>query len=296
MTPKRLTEFKSKLIICNPVAGGGNSKRAYDRFMSHHHLRSDSFKTYFTKGPNDRPNIKAAVDSFQPDLLIIIGGDGTIHQVLNSIGSVDIPVMLLPAGSGNDLHFLCSDRDLSQTIEAKDYTRVESDIWDCNGHLFHNGVGIGFDGSIAGWTQGAELTWLNPQWKYWIAILRNLLFYKSKRCEVKSEQVQYEGSSFMISIANGTRYGGGFEVAPGAQRDDELLDVVLIGHVPVWKRFFYIPKVQKGRHLSSGFVQHFRTNELDVTYKKKVFAHLDGEVIEAEHFRCEYFGKLSVYV
>lgn len=293
---RHLTDFKHKLIICNPVAGGGKSKKACDRFLAQHQTDSDEIKTYYTQGAEDRDNIKRSVHDRDPELLIIIGGDGTIHQVLNALDSHSIPVLLIPAGSGNDLHYLCGGQDLTTTIESKEYEAVYSDLWTCNGHIFHNGVGLGFDGSIAGWTQGTELKWLNPQWKYWIAIIRDLLFFKSLKYSIHFEELNYSGNTFMISVANGSRYGGGFEVAPGAHRDDKLLDVVVIGHVPVWKRFFYVPKVQKGRHLSSQFVKHFKSDELDVSFNEKVFAHLDGEVIQDQHFRFEYFGKLKVYI
>ncbi len=223
----------------------------------------------------------------------MIGGDGTLNDVVNALPSFDIPLHIIPAGSGNDFHQLTSHRSLNSNSDLSKEL-VYSDIWSCNGMLFHNGVGLGFDGSIAHQTQYSKIKWLPLGLKYWFAIFRNIFTYRSKKCVIKSEDGSYDGLSFMISVANGTQYGGGFKVAPDAQRDDGLLDVVIIHKIHPLKRLVYVPKVEKGEHMNLDIVQHFRTNNLSIEYTEEIPVHLDGEVISASRFEFKHLGQLSI--
>ena len=91
----------------------------------------------------------------------------------------------------------------------------------------------------------------------------------------------------MISAANGSRFGGGFMVAPKAEISDGQLELVLIKPIPVWKRLRYLPLMKKGKHLSFDFVEYEQVKKLIVQSKSLLPAHLDGEVIEANRFEIE---------
>jgi len=111
---------------------------------------------------------------------------------------------------------------------------------------------------------------------------------------IKSEDGSYADLSFMISVANGTQYGGGFKVAPDAQRDDGLLDVVIIHKIHPLKRLIYVPKVEKGKHMNLDVVEHFRTKSLVIEYEEEIPVHLDGEVISASRFEFKHLGQLNI--
>jgi diacylglycerol kinase (ATP) len=89
---------------------------------------------------------------------------------------------------------------------------------------------------------------------------------------------------FMISVANGRRYGGGFKVAPRAILDDGLLDVSIIGKVSLLGRLRHIPAMEKGRHLHLPFVHYAQLPLFRVEFSHPVAAHLDGELLEASLF------------
>jgi diacylglycerol kinase family enzyme len=88
----------------------------------------------------------------------------------------------------------------------------------------------------------------------------------------------------MISVANASRYGGGFHVAPNAKVNDGLLDLCLIGKISPLKRIKYLPVIEKGQHLSLSFVQYLQLNKVTITSSSKIHAHLDGEYIYSDIF------------
>jgi len=280
-------------VICNPTAGAGRSKNALNHFRANLESEECNFTIYQTQKNRDHDGIRAIILTYQPDLIAVVGGDGTLNNVINAMPDLMVPIHVIPAGSGNDFHSLTSNRKLgSDTNFSADL--VSSDIWICNEYRFHNGVGLGFDGSIAHQTQYSKWTWLPLSLKYWIAIFRNIFTYRSQHCNVRCNEYEFKGPAFMISVANGTQYGGGFKVAPDAKIDDGLLDIVLIKKIHPIKRLFYVPKVEKGKHMHLDVVEHVRTSDLIVEYDTVILVHMDGEVFEAKKFVFKKLGEIQV--
>jgi len=97
-------------------------------------------------------------------------------------------------------------------------------------------------------------------------------------------------------ICNGSRYGGGFMVAPQAFVDDGFLDIMLIKRIASFMRFFYVPKVEKGMHLNFDFVEAGKSKKVFIKSSEKVATHLDGEQMEANEFEIEILeGKFLFY-
>ncbi|HKP31254.1 MAG TPA: hypothetical protein VJT83_00930, partial [Chitinophagaceae bacterium] len=104
--------------------------------------------------------------------------------------------------------------------------------------------------------------------------------------KVSADNFSWSGHSFMITIANGSRYGGGFMVAPNAIIDDGLLDTIILPKIPVIKRFFYLPKVEKGKHLN--LASHISlSKKITVESATIMIAHLDGELMIDNKFEIE---------
>lgn len=91
----------------------------------------------------------------------------------------------------------------------------------------------------------------------------------------------------MISVANGRRYGGGFNVNPEGLIDDALLDVNIIGHISPLLRFRYLPMIEKGTHLALPVVTYLKTGSVIIKAAGIVPAHVDGEYFVASEFVIE---------
>lgn len=283
--------FQRPLCIINPVSGNGS---AHSRFLKEYLDLSSEYPNtsfYITCKQGDLQGIKSAINDHEPDLLVVYGGDGTLNDVING-SDAEIPVALVPAGSGNDFAALIGIEKKSSITERLKKTNTEAyDVGDCNGRLFMNGLGIGFDGEIARQTVSNKSSLPNFL-KYYLAIFRSIFFYKESRSEIEwDESGKAEGEYLMITVANGRRYGGSFKVAPISSANDGLLDLVLIRKVHPLLRPVYLPLVVIGKHLKLSFVQHHQVRSVRISANHILPAHTDGELMLSNTYDVHFKTK-----
>lgn len=217
----------------------------------------------------------------------IVGGDGTLNYFINRYPQFDLPMAVFKGGTGNDFHWLLYG-NLSVAEQAEHVLQTAPkriDAGYCNNRLFLNGVGIGFDGKIAQYLLGKKKR--AGKLSYYKAVLQNVFFFKEFLCTVNSDGFTWGKKCLMISVANGRRYGGGFTVNPGGLINDGLLDVYLIGRVPPWLRFRYLPMIEKGGHTALPFVTYVKNGAVHIKADGTVPAHVDGEYFAASEFVIE---------
>jgi diacylglycerol kinase (ATP) len=227
-------------------------------------------------------NFPATLESFTD--VVIIGGDGTINFVINRYPDISLPIGIVPAGSGNDLAYtLFPKTKLSEQVEnAMHGETLLIDAGLCNGRIFLNCLGIGFDGEVA--REIPAIKWLAGRFKYYWVVIKKILSYRSRVISINWQDGIKDGRIFMLTAANGYRSGGGFKVAPEADWQDGLLELVIINPLPVWKRFLYLPSIEKGNHLGLSFVESSKVQKLTITSPEPIAGHLDGELIEGCFF------------
>jgi diacylglycerol kinase family enzyme len=159
----------------------------------------------------------------------------------------------------------------------------------CNGRLFLNGVGIGFDGAIVKDLEGKKK--VAGKATYLLSILKNIFTYKEKYCQLALDNETLAQDCFMISVANGSRYGGSFQVAPKASVKDALLDVMVVGRIAAASRIRYLPVIEKGEHIHLSFIQYRHSTHITIQSEKPLPAHIDGEFICTSFFQIECLPK-----
>jgi diacylglycerol kinase (ATP) len=226
----------------------------------------------------------------------LVGGDGTLNFFINKHPSVNIPIALFKGGTGNDFAWkLYGDKTVDEYFDiALNGIARKVDGGICNKKYFVNGVGIGFDGEVAH-AMGAN-KFLSGHGAYLFAVLQKVLFYQEKQMMIETETWTRDEELFMITAANGSRYGGGFLVAPQAIIDDGKLDIVIIKKIPPLLRFFHLPKVKKGKHLVLSFVETYRSAKLSVRAANPLTAHIDGETMQANHFEIEVLPQKFLFL
>ena len=236
-----------------------------------------------------RVTYTAFTDSWPLDLeeftsVWIVGGDGTLNYFVNHYKNVHLPLALFPGGTGNDFHWMlystCTIEQQVERVLIGDVQQIDAGV--CNGYVFCNGLGIGFDGAIVYDLLGKQ-KW-QGKLSYFASIVRNLAGYRETNCKVYSKEKELSTSCFMISVANGKRYGGGFYVAPKAALNDGKLDVSTITKVSLLQRLRYLPIMEKGKHLHLPFVHYHQNNSVVIECQKNMHAHLDGEYLSAKRF------------
>jgi diacylglycerol kinase (ATP) len=226
----------------------------------------------------------------------IIGGDGTINWFINQYPSIQLPLALFGGGSGNDFHWMLygnktTEQQVEQVLEGVPQL-VDAGV--CNEKLFLNGVGIGFDGAIVHDLLGKKK--LAGKASYLLSILKQMVGYHEKPCVLQMPGETIKQDCFMISVANGRRYGGGFHVTPNAILIDGLLDINIVGKISPIKRMKYLPVIEKGEHLNLDFIKYRQTDKIIISSPTKLHAHLDGEYIYADVFDIEILPRRFSFI
>jgi diacylglycerol kinase (ATP) len=268
------TPGRNFCIIVNPNAGGGAPLQLLPEVEKELALRFYNYSIFKDLLPND-------ISGFSD--LVIVGGDGTINKTLNHFSDINIPIIILPAGTGNDFSWKLYGKKSSMDIlkDVIDNEPIKVDAGCCNGRIFLNGVGIGFDGEVARQLgEKKSLGFLS----YLLAVLKTIFYYKASLITIDGNEIQKENRYLMISVANGSRYGGGFMVAPKAIINDGVLDLVLVEALPVLQRLRYLPLMKKGGHITRSFVAYYNVEKIIITSDQILPAHLDGELLCSNRF------------
>jgi diacylglycerol kinase (ATP) len=273
---------KNIAIVCNPTPENEKALRitnSIEIFLSGMDVRH---KVFTTEWPE-------AFDGFGE--VWIVGGDGTANWFVNHYSTIRLPLTIFPGGSGNDFHWmLYGDQTLEQQVEYVLQCRPQMiDAGICNEKFFLNGVGIGFDGAIVHDLLGKKK--LGGKASYLLSILKQIVSYHEKPCVLQMPGETISEDCFLISVANGKRYGGGFLVAPKASVSDDMFDVNIVGKVSPIKRIKYLPAIEKGEHLNLDFVKYKKTDKVIIHSTSKLHAHMDGEYFQNDYFDIELLPK-----
>jgi YegS/Rv2252/BmrU family lipid kinase len=271
-----LTTLKHIAIVCNPRAGKGKSLRLCKQLEQKIRTQHFSFETFSDQWPSQ-------FDGFTD--VFIAGGDGTLNYFINKYPDITIPLSIFKGGSGNDFAWkLYGNISLEEQFEKAlngQAKRVDAGI--CNGRYFLNGVGVGFDGEVVK-AMGKKRFISAGHIAYLWTVIKKILFYRERELLLNYNGIEYSKKYFMISIANGSRYGGGFMVAPNAVIDDGAFEMVMITCIHPLRRFYYLPRVEKGRHMMYPFVSVSPVKKITISSARPIAAHIDGELMEDANF------------
>jgi diacylglycerol kinase (ATP) len=242
----------------------------------------------------DRPRhaIDLARDSASEavDVVVAIGGDGTVHEVVN--GLMQIPreqrprLGIIPVGSGNDfaanVGLPKKSEDAAQRLFGGTTRTVDvGTITDGTGRTeyWDNTVGIGFSGAVN--IASRNLTKLRGFLGYLVAVLQTII-YKPQELDAKMAfegHPNHQQGISMLAICNGPREGGGFPVAPDAVLDDGKITYTIMRNVNRAQMLFFLPVVLTAQHLRfKKFFTPGTTTDFSIKTDKTMAIHTDGEV------------------
>ena len=265
-------------IVCNPMAGVGRAIDLADKILNE--LSGRGIGNFLFK-KNWPTNFDGYTDVF------IVGGDGTLNYFVNQYPNVEIPLVIFNGGTGNDVHWLLyGNKGFEEQLAIALFGNAKPvDAGRCNDKFFMNGVGMGFEGAVAKSLTGKKKK--AGKASFMTAVLKNIFSYTSKEYTISSEECNQESRNLLISIMNGQRAGGGFHIAPVSLINDGILDVVLVDKLHPLQRLFWLPVIEKGKHLHLSFIKHFGTKKIIISSDNSIQAHLDGEYYEAKRLEIE---------
>ncbi len=273
-------------LILNPICNHGRSlQRAAD-------LRS-LLTTYDaewsgTEYPGHAIELARQAGEQGYDLVIALGGDGTVHEVVN--GLMQVPqekrpaLGIIPLGSGNDFAHILQipaepDQALQSALHGTPHRLDIASVCDENGRLeyFNNTIGIGFDAIVNIYTR--QITRIHGFMMYFIALIQTIFrSFEAVDLHVQTDQESWDLNTLLLALGNGPREGGGFLVTPEAKYDDGILNYVTIRKISRLMMLRLVPEVMKGTHGRFKMVQMGRCHKASLQSQQPLYVHCDGEV------------------
>jgi diacylglycerol kinase (ATP) len=234
------------------------------------------FDTEFSTGiAHAREIAKAAIGEY--DIVIAVGGDGTVNEVASGIAGTDTILGIIPYGSGNGLsRFLNIPMDVEGAFKVFNDARVINiDAAKMNGQWFFNMAGMGFDAHISDvFANGSKKRGF---FSYFKSSLQEIANYKSHTYHLEIDGVKYDREAFMLSMANSSQYGNNAHVSPTASVQDGLLDVCIIKPFPLYRFPEMGLRMFTKTADTSKYVEIIKGKHITVKRMESGPVHLDGE-------------------
>ncbi len=211
------------------------------------------------------------------EIPVVMSGDGLIGQVGGALANGDVPMGIMPGGRGNDLaRVLDIPTDVERAVDVIAAGRQRTiDVGEVNGHRYLCIASFGFDSDANRIANEAKLVRGNLVYLY--AALRALAAWKPARFTVVADGETTEFSGYSVAICNSKAYGGGMFVAPDAELDDGMVDVVLTAQTGKLHFLANLPKVFKGAHTENEEVTILRAAEVEVRADREFAIYADGD-------------------
>ena len=239
-------------------------------------------------------HLAQAASEARDSLLVVVGGDGTVNEVVNGVAGAGAEIAVLPCGTGQDFgrtHGIPSRFDdavrvaLGDERRTIDLGRVELD--DGTSRFFANVASAGMSGAVARRANGMTKA-LGGRVTFFYALTREFIRWQNTQVTVRlDEGVRREGPMHDVIVANGRYHAGGMKLAPEARQDDGLFDVVTIGDVTKLDFLTTAPKLYSGRYLAHLKVELVRSSFAAIDADVPLPIEVDGEPIGTTPARFE---------
>lgn len=291
-------------LLINPKAGGGKGKKRGEQIAAVMKYEQLEFTALETKYPFHEEKIvekllASVLIPWNPQLkikqtfplLIVIGGDGTLHQVLNSLTS-QVPIAYIPAGTGNDFArslgllqppIKVLEKILQTTQPRKVNCLKILEQTSKDSKVCVNNVGIGLDAAIVHATNHSTTKQRLYKYKagffsYIPAVLRTLFkqegFPVTIECDGKT---YYYKRAFLCTLTNHPYFGGGVNISPMADINEPQVDLTLVEKPSMLKLFYLVLLLILQKHSHSKYFHRFKASSVQIDSPTKQFLQQDGE-------------------
>lgn len=281
-------------LILNPAAGGGSAGRNWSRLEAILAEEKIAITLHRTTRSGEA---RTLADQFAGgcERLLLVGGDGTVNEVVNGLmdarqrGAATPAFGVIPATTGNDfartIGMPLPNREAVRALRtsrprALDIGRVDYEVsGKAVSRHFVLACAAGIAAEVAESANrgskrfGGTLPFLT-------SLLRLVVGYKAPRVTAKSgDEIVWDGAALAAVVANTANLGGGMKIAPGARIDDGQLDFVCLGDRPLWQRLRHLPRIYTGTHLRLEGVLSRPVTELHLTSDPPALLGVDGETL-----------------
>ena len=289
----------SWFIIANPTSGNSKFSKKWKQIEQFLNTKNINYSFAFTQ--YSKHEIELVQNAIQQGFrnFISVGGDGTLHNVVNGImmqryvKTSDITIAVIPLGTGNDwIKTYNIPEDIEKSIEIINKKKtILQDIGvlkteNSTISYFNNVAGLGYDGYIVNKLNSLKRF---GGIAYLLSGLAGLLFYKKSIFKIIFNDKIIETNCLMTLFGICKFSGGGMQFTKDVDTSDGLLDITIAKNLNLFDLIFNLPKLYNGKIVHHKKIETYKTKEITVIPKKsKPFIQADGELIET--------GKVSVSI
>ncbi len=262
-------------FIINPISGTSN-KYSYDVKIKQFFADSNiNTIVKFTTAAGDATKIAIDFVNDAIDAIVVVGGDGTVNEVVNGIGMSGVPMGIIPSGSGNGLaRHLGISLILKRALETIKQGFVQPiDIISINNKLSVNVSGLGFDALVAHKFQNLSKRGLVSYIKI---VISEFLAYKIQNYKIIIDGKEYTKDAFLISIANSSQFGNNAFISPSSSVSDGEMDICIVKPFLKIESPIVIEQLMTGRLDKGKYLEVIRAKEVVIRQESDIF-HIDGD-------------------
>jgi len=264
------------LFIINPISGGHNKKKIIKAIPKILDENRFDISIMHTKYAGHATEIAINAVETNVDIVVAVGGDGTINEVASQLVKTNTKMAIIPSGSGNglarDLEIPLHYKKALQLINSLNIKQIDTGV--CNNQYFFSLAGIGFDAKVAyEFNRGKKRKFLGYTW----AIFKEFFCSKDQFYEIELENEKITGKFFFITVANCSQWGYNVKVAPTAILDDGLSSINLCKKPAAFSIIPFGIRVLRGKIDSSKYAILKTSNKIKVSSSRHFFYHIDGD-------------------
>ena len=273
-----MEEKKRIVFILNPISGTHSKKEIpglIDKLLDKEQF---DYELRLTEYAGHAAEIAKESAAEGIDVVVAIGGDGTVNEVARSLVHTETALGIIPCGSGNGLaRHLCLPLDIKSAIQIINACRIDDfDYGVINGLPFFCTCGMGFDAFIS--LKFAEAGKRGPI-TYVENVLKEGLNYRPETYEVEDEMGAKRYKAFLIACANASQYGNNAYIAPGATMKDGMMDVIIMEPFDTLEAPQIAADLFMKTLTNNSKIKTFRTKSLRIHRETEGAIHYDGDPI-----------------
>lgn len=296
------TKVKGKIIlyhlIVNPDAGKHKTLRAARSVADYFDEREEE---YIIHEMTSKQILRSTINDLsqgggERNNIVVVGGDGTMHAVLNSLADVNsVNIGLIPAGTGNDFAAsakIPTDPKAAARIvlngDAKD-----TDYLEVGGVRCMNVGGLGIDVDVL--KRYNKSRKIHGKLKYLRCLIQSILHFKGNDILIERDGRSEKHRAFLAVACNGSQIGGGIKICPAANPTDGMLDVCVVDMVRGLKVIGAFSKLMKGKILEFDKTTHYLCERVKFFIEGGATVQLDGELYDNLDFDARIMTGLKFY-
>lgn len=271
-----MNERKKIRFILNPEAGSGLNNKISGLAIKYFSPNIYDIEILITRHEGQAIEMSSQAVKKQFDIVVAVGGDGTVNEVAQSLKNSSIALGIIPTGSGNGFarHFKIP-MNVEKAIDIiKKCKTITTDSLVVNDKFCMNIAGAGFDAHIAHLFANYGKRGFNSYVKL---VFSEYFSYKEKNYTIEFDGKKINRNALLIAFANASQFGNGAKISPLAIADDGMIDLTVLKKIPILKLPYVIQKIFTGTLNRSYYADIFRSQSFTIISDVEMMFQVDGE-------------------